>query len=185
MVDLASHPSRRTVVKAGLWAAPAFAVVNLTAMSAAHASVATPPVGTEFISHAFAVFLVPTITGGVSVPTYYAFKFGEDGNTTVDTSINANYDGVFLSTTAPYASTGLRPTLLITGPDQGTVGQQATYQLLFQSLKVGSYSDATGNWITLLTYATSLVGVYGKDGTFGLTQVKEFFQVNGSYRLSK
>ena len=43
MVDLASHPSRRTVVKAGLWAAPALAVVNLSLMSAAHASVSTPP----------------------------------------------------------------------------------------------------------------------------------------------
>ena len=69
MVDTAHHPSRRTIVKAGLWAAPTIAVVNLTSMSAAHASVISACIP----SHGILVYAVPVSGGSFA---YYAFKFG-------------------------------------------------------------------------------------------------------------
>ena len=154
MVDLASHPSRRTVVKAGLWAAPALAVVNLSLMSAAHASVSTPPCITTYPSHAFAVFLV----GG----TYYSIKFG-DGTATkpVPGDDGNTFDQAFLAGTSPYAGM-----TVIEKGNEGSLAQKAVYASLLAGLKVATFSYASGVGYTITAAPAGLVGVYAYDGSF-------------------
>ena len=153
MVDLASHPSRRTVVKAGLWAAPALAVVNLTAMSAAHAStVVTPPCTTTYTSHAFVVFLVDGV--------YYSIKFGEDGHFTAPGDDGNSFDQAFLRATLPPNST-----IIFKGKD-GNAAQQNIYAGLLAALMVTTFSNTSGEGYIITSAPSSIDSVYAYDGSF-------------------
>ena len=153
MVDLASHPSRRTVVKAGLWAAPAFAVVNLTAMSAAHAS-APPPCITTYPSHAFVVFLVDG--------TYYSFKFGDGTATAPLPGDDGNtWDQAFLAHTSPYAGK-----VVIEKDNQCNPAQAIVRTNLLSQLEVATFTNSSGVGYTITSAPSGLVGVYAYDGSF-------------------
>ena len=170
MVDTVRHPTRRTVVKAGLWTAPAVAVVNLTSMSAAHASAPTSNcTTTTYTSHAFVVYFVNGI--------YYAFKF-EAGNTpppsgtALDvTGINKEFDGAWLSLVAPYAGHKV-----ISASGVGLDAEQTEWNLLRGAIVANTYLDATGVGVAFLGLnseyngpAARLDGVFAKDGSYGGT----------------
>ena len=170
MVDLASHPSRRTVVKAGLWAAPAFAVVNLTAMSAAHASAPPPCNNTTYPSHVFVVFLIDG--------TYYSIKFGDNGSLVPGDDGNA-FDQAFLAHTAPYFGH-----TVIEKSNQGTDVQKAVYAGLVAGLAVATFSNTSGVGFTITAAPTGLYAVYAYDGDFknyeGLPYGVKQFSLTGS-----
>jgi|GEM_PF-5231948 len=158
MVDTAHQPSRRTVVKAGLWAAPAVAVVNLTAMSAAHASApASHCTTTTYTSHAFVVYLI----NGV----YYAFKFegsGPAGTKLPVGGINPNFDGKWLATQSPY-----KGETVIGAPGVGTGTQQSVWNDLLGAIVAKTYSNASGDGVAFLGPVANLAGVFAKDGSYG------------------
>ena len=162
MVDLASHPSRRTVVKAGLWAAPAFAVVNLTAMSAAHAS-APPPCITTYPSHGFLIFSSTKLGDNA----YYYFKFGNGSSTSPTVSADSNsLDLAALSLIYPL-------TTIVTGAGDGTTAQQTTWTILKGAIGLDVFSSGAnaGYVYTGLTTpvgsspAGVLVAAYTFDGS--------------------
>ena len=173
MADTARHPSRRTVVKAGLWAAPAVAVVNLTSMSAAHASGCL----TTYVSHGFAVFLVET----AGVPTYYSFKFGdvETGETSPGDDGNPS-DQDYLANKYPTAT-------IIYKDNEASGAQVAVRASLLASLKTSLYSDASGVGYQITAAAPSLAGVYAFDGSFKDNKYKihPITSPDGQFRLSK
>ena len=125
MVDTARHPSRRTILKAGLWAAPAVAVVNLTSVSAAHASVTS----LCYPSHGILVYSITT----AGTQAYYAFKFGTGTGAApfVDVEQNGN-DVPFLN--------GIYGTF-IGSSSRGTAAQQAVWSSLKTIIDVRLYSS--------------------------------------------
>jgi len=173
MVDTARHPSRRTVVKAGLWAAPAVAVVNLTSMSAAHASAPTSDCRTTYPSHAFVVFLIDGI--------YYSVKFGENGFLTPPGDDGNSHDQAFLDST--YAG----KTVIAKANKATTPAQEAVYASLVAGLKVATFSNANGVGYTITSAPSGLVAVYAYDGYFLNTESLPFgvkqFQLTGSQFL--
>lgn len=153
MVDTARYPSRRTIVKAGLWAAPAIAVVNVTSLSAQAASAPKPCV-TTYPSHAFVVFLI----GGV----YYSVKFGDGTSSTPVPGDDGNtFDQAFLNITSPYHGK-----TVITKGNQGTAQQQLVYANLLTSLTVATFSNSGGVGYTITSAPSTLVAVYAFDGSF-------------------
>ena len=157
-----SQHSRRTVLKAGLWTAPAIAVVHLSAGSAQAASGTTAP-QTTYPSHGFLVFLVNEDVGGKTVPVYYAFKFGNgSAMTPVVGEYNQAKDGAYLAKTSPYAGN------TIIGKDNvGTADQMSTWDTLRKAINVATFSNSTGSGYVLTSAPAGLVGAYVFDGSIG------------------
>ena len=155
MVDTARYPSRRTIVKAGLWAAPAVAVVNLTSMSAAHASACAR---TIYPSHGILVYTDPS-TGP---NTYYVFKFG-DTSTSPPTAV-AGFeqnpgDIVFLQLEYP------NKTLILN--DKAS----PTWTALQRTIMVALYASGANTGFVFTGPTTNLVAAFVFSGNTGYLPV--------------
>ena len=183
--DNSLAPSRRNVLKAGLWVAPAVVVVNMTAVSAAHASGTQPPPPciTTYPSFGFVVFEATGVRHGDKI--FYAFKFG-DGTSTqpVVEGIGMSKAFEYLSNTSPYNN----PNATVIGnPGEGTAAQQAEWTRLLGLLTVVSYTDSTGSGYKITAADSSLVAVFVHDGTFSdnAYMVHPVASTSDGYRLTK
>lgn len=166
MVDTALHPSRRTIVKAGLWAAPALAVVNLTSMSAAQASISGCT--TTYPSHGILVYTA-TKTGS---DTYYVFKFG-DGTSTPPTAgpDQDPNDIAYLQ--------GRYPTKTLIG--SGKAG--SVWATIQSTITVALYANGADTGYIWTGPLTGFVAAYVFDGSTGYLPVQP--NTDGQYLFTK